>query len=258
MWTDFHLVPDEAEDVVGGPPAGLGDVVGAVVGRREALHEGAAVAALGHGLALGPGEHAAAERADLPAGVVDVVLAGDLVAAALQQPAERVAVGGEPAVADVDRAGGVGRDELDLHPLAGAERRGGRSRRCPPSTTSDSTSCSQVGAEVEVDEAGAGDLAPRGRAPAGARSGGRRARSASSRGLRPAALAVARATFEDQSPCSRRAGRSSWTPFAGGSTPTAARAAEMAVDEVVADHGRLSARGASRPGRAARRARRAW
>src|SRR5690606_6186785 len=78
----------------------------------------ARVAALGQGPTGPAGQDRLAEATDLPAGVVDVVLAGDLVAAALEQPAERVAVGGEPAVADVDRPGRVGRDELDLDALA--------------------------------------------------------------------------------------------------------------------------------------------
>ncbi len=63
-------------------------------------------------------QDARTEAPHLPAGVVHVVLAGDLVPRALEEPRERVAVGSEPAVADVQRPSGVGRDELDHHSLA--------------------------------------------------------------------------------------------------------------------------------------------
>src|SRR5690606_31972515 len=76
---------DEADDVPGGPPAGLGDVVGTVVGAGEALDEPARVAALGDGHAGPPGQHRLAQAADLPTGVVDVVLAADVVAAPCEQ-----------------------------------------------------------------------------------------------------------------------------------------------------------------------------
>jgi hypothetical protein len=49
-----------------------------------------------------------------------------------------------------------------------------------------------------------------------------------SRGLRPAALALASATFEDQSPCSRLAGRSRLMEAGSGSTPSAPRASRSA------------------------------
>src|SRR5439155_9764972 len=51
--------------------------------------------------------------------------------------------------------------------------------------------------------------------------------SASSRGLRPTALATVKATLVDQSPCSRRAGRSSSTT-SGGWTPSPTRAERTA------------------------------
>ena len=54
-----------------------------------------------------------ASRRICPPRVVDVVLAVHVGAAPLEQRADRVAVRRVPAVADVDRAGGVGRDELD-------------------------------------------------------------------------------------------------------------------------------------------------
>src|SRR5205085_1024132 len=61
--------------------------------------------------------------------------------------------------------------------------------------------------------------------------------AASSRGLRPAALAVTRATLLDQSPCSRRAGRSS--PMTGGASISrrtrAARRASTRSSLIIAD-----------------------
>src|SRR5690606_4721759 len=87
---------DEPQDVLGGPAPGLLDVLGAVVGAGQALPVAARVAALGQGPTGPAGQDRLAEATDLPAGVVDVVLAGDVVAAALEQAGERVAVGGEP------------------------------------------------------------------------------------------------------------------------------------------------------------------
>ncbi len=57
------------------------------------------------------------EDLHLPAGVVDVVLALDAVPRRLEHPHEGVAVGRPPPVPDVQRAGRVGRDKLDLNPL---------------------------------------------------------------------------------------------------------------------------------------------
>ena len=57
--------------------------------------------------------HRQREVLDLHAGVVVVELAADLVALRLQQRGERVAERRLPAVADVQRAGRIGRDELD-------------------------------------------------------------------------------------------------------------------------------------------------
>ena len=94
--------------------------------------------------------------------------------------------------------------------------------------------------EVEVDEAGAGDLDLRSTwARQVGRRGGRRAAWASSRGLRPAALAVARATLEDQSPCSRRAGRSSSMASGAADTGSTQRPAEGGGQLVTKHRGRL-------------------
>ena len=57
--------------------------------------------------------HADREDVDLPAGIVDVVLAIDGVPGGLEQVAERRTIGGAAAMADVHGAGGVGGDELD-------------------------------------------------------------------------------------------------------------------------------------------------
>ena len=65
--------------------------------------------------------HADREDLHLPAGVVDVVLAVHLVARGVEQVRERRAEGGVAAVADVQRPGGIGRNELDQHAPAGAE-----------------------------------------------------------------------------------------------------------------------------------------
>ena len=151
----LHLVLDESEDAFGGPSACRLDLGNALVARRQSLDECAGIAAVGERFAVGPRQDARAEQTDLSAGVVDVVLAGHLVSAALQQPPECVAVRREPAVADVDRSGRVRRYELDLDALAHAVRR-------PRSGVSVDAALDDVGqdlvqpriAQVEVDETG--------------------------------------------------------------------------------------------------------
>ena len=128
----------------------------------------ALVAVLRH--RLGPPCRAARESANsshLPAPVVDVVLPVDLVAAPLEDAAQGVAVGRPPAAAGVERAGGVGADELDVDPLAAAQVVAGVARRRPPSTTWRSTSCSQASVEAEVHEPGPGHRRPRPRSGGG-------------------------------------------------------------------------------------------
>ena len=78
----------------------------------------ARVAVLGRGLALGGGDQRVGEAVDLGAVVVEVVLADDTGALGGQQPAQRVADGGPAGAADVDRAGRVGGDELEVDVLA--------------------------------------------------------------------------------------------------------------------------------------------
>ena len=97
-----------------------------------------------------------AEDAHLRPGVVDVVLALDVVAGGLQHAGQHVAQHRAAAVADLQRAGGVGRDELHLQRLPGAQidrapgvRRGQHrvDLRALP-----------VGRQPQVDEAGRRDL----------------------------------------------------------------------------------------------------
>jgi hypothetical protein len=75
--------------------------------------------ALRHVLAVGPQRQRHAEVVHLVAGVVDVELARDVGAGRFQQPAQGVADGGPPGVAQVQRARRVGGDELQVDVLAG-------------------------------------------------------------------------------------------------------------------------------------------
>ena len=84
----------------------------------ELAHVVALVAVLRRLLAARPGQDRRAEPVDLPAGVVEVVLALDLVADEAQDPPQRVAVGRVAAARGGQRPGRVGGDELDLDPLA--------------------------------------------------------------------------------------------------------------------------------------------
>ena len=63
----------------------------------------------------------AGQRVDLAAGVVDVVFAGDGEAGLLQQRRQRVADDRAAAVADVQRAGRIGRDVFDVDRPPGAD-----------------------------------------------------------------------------------------------------------------------------------------
>ena len=89
---------------------------------RQVGHVVALVAVLGHRFVARAGPDGGAELGHLRARVVEVVLAHDLVAGELEQPRQRVAVGGVTAGGGGQRAGRVGRDELDDHAL-GALRR---------------------------------------------------------------------------------------------------------------------------------------
>ena len=108
---------------------------------------------------LDPRPEALGQLVDLHAGVVDVELAGDGVAGPLESAAMRVAQRRAAAVADVQRAGGVGGDELDVDLEAGAPRRCGRSRD-PAARIAATCGGELVLGEPEVDEPGPGDLDP--------------------------------------------------------------------------------------------------
>ena len=91
---------------------------------RDVVDVGAAVAVLGHRPALRAGQQRAAEPVDLAAVVVEVVLPGDLGAGLGEDAPERVADGGPPDATDVQRAGRVGGDELEVDLLARERVRG--------------------------------------------------------------------------------------------------------------------------------------
>ena len=67
-----------------------------------------------------------AENVHLPAGVIDVILTRHVPAGKGEQAGQRCAIRGTPAMADVQGAGGVGRNKLDLDllraPLGGAAK----------------------------------------------------------------------------------------------------------------------------------------
>ena len=73
----------------------------------------------------------AGERLDLRAAVVDVILAGDREAGMRQDAGQRVAEHRAAAMADMQRAGRIGRAELDIDPAAARRACCGRSRRRP-------------------------------------------------------------------------------------------------------------------------------
>jgi len=165
-------VHDDAE-----APQGLAHLVdhqrdAAVADRREVVrvdplggdrlsqrdHVVAFVAALGEVLALHPGADRFGELRDLRPGVVDVVLALDLVADCGEQAHHRVAVGRAATAADVQRAGRVGGDELDQDPFR--LRRRGRPEFLPRADQPGQGAPVPGVGEEEVDEAGPRDLDP--------------------------------------------------------------------------------------------------
>ncbi|EXI74510.1 MAG: hypothetical protein AW07_01741 [Candidatus Accumulibacter sp. SK-11] len=94
----------------------------------------------------------------LPAGVVDVVLAGDAPAGESEQLGETVAVGSATTVSDMQRTGRVGGNELDESFPAATARRTAEAR----SLLQDAAQHLATGSrrQVEVDEACAGDFTP--------------------------------------------------------------------------------------------------
>ena len=79
----------------------------------------AVVAVLGWFLAMGTGHEGRTELVHLGTAVVDVELAGDGCPRGFEHPGDRVADGGPAGVAEVQRAGGVGADELEVDAPAG-------------------------------------------------------------------------------------------------------------------------------------------
>ena len=120
-------------------------------------HVFALVTVICDGLAAAAGEQARSECADLAAGVVHVVLAIHVPARTRHHPGEGVPVRTPPAVADVERAGRVGRDELDLNPLAVPEI-GARVVLLPFGDDLDEGVVEPARRESQVDEARARNL----------------------------------------------------------------------------------------------------
>jgi len=130
----------------------------------ERAHVVAAVAVLGKRQLLAAQleiAHPGADREDvhLPAGVVDVVLAGHLEADGREDVGERRPVGRLAAVADVQRPGGICRDELHQHPLTAPAAALAVARALRVDCAE--LACVGRGRQVEVDEAGAGYLGAR-------------------------------------------------------------------------------------------------
>ena len=84
----------------------------------DVLDVGAVIAGLRRGASVGGVHDRLAEALHLHAAVVDVELAGHDGALRGQHPGDRVADRGPAGVAQVDRTGRVGRDELDVDPAA--------------------------------------------------------------------------------------------------------------------------------------------
>ena len=96
----------------------------------QVAHVRTAIPVLGDVAAVPQGPDRGAEQPDLGAEVVEVVLAGHSLAGRFQDATEEVAHERASRVADVEGAGGVGRDELDVDVLGvggsdAAERRAG-------------------------------------------------------------------------------------------------------------------------------------
>ena len=107
-------------------------------------------------LTLRRGQQGADEAVDLRATVVEVVLAGDLCTLGGEDAAERIANGGPAGVAEVQRAGGVGRDELEVDP--GADHRGAVAVPVAVGQHGRDHRTSGRGGEPHVEEAGPGHL----------------------------------------------------------------------------------------------------
>ncbi|MEH2485560.1 hypothetical protein V1280_001499 [Bradyrhizobium sp. AZCC 2230] len=101
-----------------------------------------------------PQERGTPEHIDLRAGVVDVIFAGDIVAAELEQARQRIAEHGAAAMADMHRTGRIGRDvfDIDLGAATNAAVIGALAQHRPQ--------CLRPGGgyQRQIDEAGTGDI----------------------------------------------------------------------------------------------------
>src|SRR6185312_13138474 len=116
----------------------------------------ARVAALGHGQAVQAVVDRLREDVHLVAGVVDVVLAGDVGAAGLEHAGDRIAQGGPTGVPDVQRPGGVRGDEFHVHHVAGERVVGAVGRAGLDDGLGQFAGGG--GVDGDVQEAGAGDV----------------------------------------------------------------------------------------------------
>ena len=82
--------------------------------RRDLRDVVPAVSAVGHGPVEQAGLDGFAEEADLPPPVVDVILALDVESRGCQHPRRHIANDRAAGVAEEQRSGGIGADELDL------------------------------------------------------------------------------------------------------------------------------------------------
>src|SRR6478672_3697023 len=86
---------------------------------RDVVDIGPGVTVRRYHLTAGTGEQGAREPVDLGAVVVEVVLPGHRCPVGDEDPGERVSYRGPPGAADVQRAGRIGGDVLQVEPLPG-------------------------------------------------------------------------------------------------------------------------------------------
>jgi len=147
------------EHLGGGAPQRLADARAQCVRHRQHVVAAIAVGRERQRLAAGlevADPQARGQDLHLPSGVVDVVLAPDRVARGLEDPRQRVAIGGLAAVTDVHRAGRVSRHEFDQHAMRLRQR--AAAPACAEFVHAREFLQVQVLGEPEVDEAGAGHL----------------------------------------------------------------------------------------------------
>ena len=148
---------DHVEDPVCRPSTGISDIVGTVVDRSQLCEVLALITVFGDSGSMVAGQKALAQLADLPAGVVDVVLAAHLIAGPGQHPGQCIPVTRPPPVAHVDRPGRVGGNELHQDPLAVAEIGAGVAVFALPHHV-DKGLVQPPAIETKIDESWTGDL----------------------------------------------------------------------------------------------------